>query len=149
MMPTYEYECEKCACRFELKKRFSEGAGSPDCPECGGKVRQIYSPAAIVFKGSGFYVTDYRNKSDYSSEAGKAEKAEGGKIESGKAEKVEAGKKEAGKTDKTEGGKVETGKAKKAEEGKKEAVKADKVESGKKDVSKADTAQSGKKEERK
>jgi putative FmdB family regulatory protein len=136
MMPTYEYECEKCACRFELKRRFSEGAGSPGCPECGGKVRQIFSPTAIVFKGSGFYVTDYRNKPDSAAGEGKADKAEGVKKAEDKAEKVESGKKEAGKTEKAESSKKETGKTEKAEGGKKEVSKADNVQSGKKEESK-------------
>ena len=73
-MPTYEYECEKCACRFELKRRFSEDAGRPCCPKCRGKVRQLFSPSAVLFKGSGFYVTDSRNNLNPPSEEGKAEK---------------------------------------------------------------------------
>jgi len=40
-MPIYEYECEKCACRFELKRRFDEDAGSPCCPQCQGKVLNL------------------------------------------------------------------------------------------------------------
>ena len=109
-MPTYEYECEKCACRFELKRRFSDDAGSPCCPKCRGKVRQLFSPSAILFKGSGFYVTDSRNNRNRPSEEGKAEKVEGGKKEEGKAEKVESGKKEEGKAEKVEGDKKEEGK---------------------------------------
>ena len=104
-MPTYEYECEKCACRFELKRRFSEDAGSPCCPKCRGKVRQLFSPSAILFKGSGFYVTDSRSNRNRPSEEGKADKVEGGKKEEGKANKVEGGKKEEGKADKVQSGK--------------------------------------------
>ncbi|MFC2011346.1 FmdB family zinc ribbon protein, partial [Chloroflexota bacterium] len=52
MMPIYEYECEKCACRFELKRRFDEDEGDPCCPQCRGKVRRLFSPSAIIFKGS-------------------------------------------------------------------------------------------------
>jgi putative FmdB family regulatory protein len=63
-MPIYEYECKKCACRFELTRRFSEDEGSPCCPRCRGKGRRIFSPSAILFKGSGFYVTDNRSKRD-------------------------------------------------------------------------------------
>jgi len=58
-MPTYEYECEKCSLRFELKKRFSSDGGA-SCPRCQGKARRIFSPVPIIFKGSGFYVTDSR-----------------------------------------------------------------------------------------
>ncbi len=132
-MPIYEYECEKCACRFELKRRFSEDAGSPCCPQCQGKVRQLFSPSAILFKGSGFYVTDSRNDRNRPSEA---DKVEGEKKEEGKADKVEGGKKEEGKTDKAEGSKKEEGKTDKVEGSKKEEGKADKVQSDMKSESK-------------
>jgi putative FmdB family regulatory protein len=125
-MPIYEYECEKCACRFELKRRFDEDAGSPCCPQCQGKVRQLFSTSAILFKGSGFYVTDSRKEG----------KAESEKKEEGKADKVEGSKKEEGKADKVQGGKIEDGKTDKVESGKKEDGKTDKVESGKKKESK-------------
>jgi len=104
-MPIYEYECEKCACRFELKRRFDEDAGSPCCPRCRGKVRRLFSPSVILFKGSGFYVTDSRSNLHRPPEEGKTDKVEGGEKEEGKADKVEGGKKEEGKTDKVEGGK--------------------------------------------
>ncbi len=122
-MPIYEYECEKCACRFELKRRFDEDAGSPCCPRCRGKVRRLFSPSVILFKGSGFYVTDSRSDRNRPSEEGKADKVEGGKKEEGKADKVEGGKKEEGKADKVEGGKKEEGKADKVEGGKKSESK--------------------------
>jgi len=56
-MPLYEYECEKCSLRFELKRRFSENT-KVNCPRCQSKVRQVFSPVPIIFKGPGFYVTD-------------------------------------------------------------------------------------------
>jgi len=59
-MPIYEYECEDCLCRFELKRSFRDN-GEVVCPECTGEARRIYSPSPIIFKGSGFYVTDSRN----------------------------------------------------------------------------------------
>ena len=96
-MPIYEYECEKCACRFELKRRFDEDAGSPCCPRCRGKVRRLFSPSVILFKGSGFYVTDSRSKRDHLSEEGKADKVEGGRKEEGKADKVQSDKKSGSK----------------------------------------------------
>jgi putative FmdB family regulatory protein len=138
-MPIYEYECEKCACRFELKRRFDEDAGSPCCPQCQGKVRQLFSPSAVLFKGSGFYVTDSRKESKVESEKkeeGKTEKAEGVKKETGQTEKTEISKKEEGKPDKVEGSKQEAGKTEKAEGIKKEEGKADKVENSKKKESK-------------
>jgi putative FmdB family regulatory protein len=104
-MPIYEYECEKCGRRFELKRRFDEDAGSPCCPQCRGKVRRLFSPSVILFKGSGFYVTDSRSNRNRPSEEGKNDKVEGGKKEEGKADKVEGGKKEEGKADKVQSGK--------------------------------------------
>jgi putative FmdB family regulatory protein len=123
MMPTYEYECEKCACRFELKRRFSEDAGSPCCPECQGKARQLFSPSPILFKGSGFYVTDSRNNRNRPSEEGKVGKDEDGKKEEGKAEKIEGGKKEEGKAGKVESSKKEEGKVDIVQSGKKSESK--------------------------
>ena len=105
-MPIYEYECEKCACRFELKRRLSEDTGSPCCPKCRGKVRQLFSPSAILFKGSGFYVTDSRSDHNRPSEENKAEPVESGKREEGKADKVQSGKKEEGKADKVQSSKI-------------------------------------------
>ncbi len=122
-MPIYEYECEKCACRFELKRRFDEGAGNPRCPQCRGKVRRLFSPSAIIFKGSGFYITDSRSSSEYPMEEGKTNKIDGGEKEEGKTDKVEDSKKEEGKTDKVEDSKKEDGKANKLEDGKKSESK--------------------------
>ncbi len=61
-MPIYEYECEKCHSRFELKRSFGED-GSAHCPHCRGKACRIFTSVPVIFKGSGFYVTDNR-KSD-------------------------------------------------------------------------------------
>ena len=58
-MPIYEYECSACKNRFERSQRFSDPALT-ECPECGGLVRRVLFPAGIVFKGSGWYVTDSR-----------------------------------------------------------------------------------------
>ena len=109
-MPVYEYECEKCACHFELKRRFDEYIGSPCCPKCQGKVRQLFSPSGILFKGSGFYVTDSRSNHNRSLEEGKADKVEGGKKEEGKAVKVEGGRREEGKANKVQSGNKSEGK---------------------------------------
>lgn len=62
-MPTYEYECEKCRHRFEV---FQPITAPPlkECPECKGTVKRLISGgSAIIFKGSGFYKTDYRSES--------------------------------------------------------------------------------------
>src|ERR1700693_4939262 len=75
-MPLYEYECEKCGHRFEKTQKFSDKMVKK-CPECGGKVEQMISAPAVQFKGSGWYVTDYANKSHApSSDGGKDSKKE-------------------------------------------------------------------------
>jgi putative FmdB family regulatory protein len=58
-MPIYEYECTSCKTRFERSQRFSDPPVT-ECPECGSQVRRVLFPAGIVFKGSGWYITDSR-----------------------------------------------------------------------------------------
>jgi putative FmdB family regulatory protein len=58
-VPTYEYACTACGERTEAKQSFHD-APLEECPVCGGKLRKLYSPVGIVFKGSGFYSTDAR-----------------------------------------------------------------------------------------
>ena len=56
-MPIYEYACTACGERTEAKQSFDD-LPLEDCEGCGGKLRKLYSPVGIVFKGSGFYSTD-------------------------------------------------------------------------------------------
>lgn len=58
-MPTYQYACTECDHRFDAVQAFSDPSLSV-CPECGGKLRKVFSSVGIVFKGSGFYRTDSR-----------------------------------------------------------------------------------------
>jgi len=61
-MPTYEYVCQKCGHRFELFQRITD-APRKRCPECKGAVRRVIGAGAgLLFKGDGFYITDYRSK---------------------------------------------------------------------------------------
>ena len=69
-MPVYEYECNKCALRFEVKRGFHETGGNV-CPSCGGEGRQIFFAAPLHFKGSGFYCTENRKGKDTEAEAPK------------------------------------------------------------------------------
>ena len=77
-MPTYDYECEKCGHRFELFQSMNDEP-KKRCPKCKGKVRRLIGTGAgMIFKGSGFYVTDYRSdsyKSQKSKESGENTKA--------------------------------------------------------------------------
>jgi putative FmdB family regulatory protein len=98
-MPTYDYECDACGHEFEL----FQGINDPvqrKCPECGKlKLRRLFGTgAAVVFKGSGFYQTDYRSESykkaaekdKPSSDSGEKSKSGG---DSGKSKPSEAGAK--------------------------------------------------------
>lgn len=58
-MPIYEYECEACGVRFERFQRITDKPLTV-CPECDGRVYRVLQPVGIIFKGSGFYVTDHR-----------------------------------------------------------------------------------------
>jgi putative FmdB family regulatory protein len=58
-MPIYVYACDTCQSSFERKQKFSDEPVRT-CPECGNEVRRVLFPAGIIFKGSGFYVTDNR-----------------------------------------------------------------------------------------
>jgi len=60
-MPIYEYKCDDCSTRFELRCNFSDEPES-FCPECKGQARRVFSPVPVIFKGSGFYTTDSRKK---------------------------------------------------------------------------------------
>lgn len=91
-MPLYEYECEACGLRFERLQHFSDDP-LRSCPECEGPVHRVIQPVGIIFKGSGFYVTDSRGKSstlssngksDREGKAGTSEATSGGKAEDSK-----------------------------------------------------------------
>jgi putative FmdB family regulatory protein len=59
-MPTYEYECQKCGDRFEIFQSIKD-APRKSCPKCRGRVKRLLGTGAgLLFKGSGFYITDYR-----------------------------------------------------------------------------------------
>ncbi|HEV2782170.1 MAG TPA: FmdB family zinc ribbon protein [Actinophytocola sp.] len=62
-MPTYQYACTACDHRFEKVQSFTDAALT-ECPECAGRLRKLYGSVGVVFKGSGFYRTDSRAKSE-------------------------------------------------------------------------------------
>ena len=61
-MPLYEYQCQDCGVRFERMQHMNDEPVKV-CPECGGEVHRLIQPVGVIFKGSGFYVTDNRAKS--------------------------------------------------------------------------------------
>jgi putative FmdB family regulatory protein len=83
-MPTYEYECRECNHAFE---RFQGINADPiaECPECAGKVRRLISSGGgLVFKGPGFYATDYRSGAGDGEKASQEKKENKGSADSGK-----------------------------------------------------------------
>ena len=62
-MPTYEYQCQKCRKRHEASQSIT-AKPLAKCPRCGGRLKRLLgSGSGFLFKGSGFYTTDYRSKS--------------------------------------------------------------------------------------
>ena len=57
-MPRYDYRCIQCDNNFELRQSFSE-AGRGTCPACSGEGQRVYHAVPVIYKGSGFYTTDY------------------------------------------------------------------------------------------
>lgn len=118
-MPTYEYRCPKGHEFERFYRTISAGEAELPCPECGTlATRQLSAGGGLVFKGSGFYLTDYgKNAHRGASPGAKGESAKGGseKSDSPKTEvaKAEKGKAEGGKAEggRAEGGKAEGGKA--------------------------------------
>jgi putative FmdB family regulatory protein len=84
-MPLYEYQCERCGVRFE---RYQPMSAEPidACPECAGHAHRVISPVGVIFRGSGFYVTDNRAKSSGASRGKESKPNE--KIDKGSAETV-------------------------------------------------------------
>lgn len=61
-MPTYSYHCDTCGHDFEAVQRFADDP-LRECPQCGAVIRRVIQPVGVVFKGSGWYITDSRPKS--------------------------------------------------------------------------------------
>ena len=118
-MPTYQYACTDCAERLEVVQKFSDDSLTV-CASCGGRLRKVFSPVGIVFKGSGFYRNDSRKSAEpaVASSSGpdskKSDTASGGDSSSSagssadKSGKTDKGGK-SGKNDKKAGGTVSSG----------------------------------------
>ena len=67
IMPTYDFKCPKCGHRFDVFKSIHDETDEI-CPVCGEKAKRLIGTgAAIIFKGNGFYITDYEHKHSFSS----------------------------------------------------------------------------------
>jgi len=65
-VPTYQYACTACSEQLEVVQKFTDDPLT-ECPSCKGRLRKVFSPVGIVFKGSGFYRTDSRSSNGSSS----------------------------------------------------------------------------------
>lgn len=82
-MPTYQYVCTECGGQLEAVQKFTDESLTVH-EDCGGRLRKVFSPVGIVFKGSGFYRTDSRgNGSSGASTSSSSSSKEGGSKESG------------------------------------------------------------------
>lgn len=97
-MPIYEYACTACGERTEAKQSFADPP-LEECPHCGGKLRKLYSPVGIVFKGSGFYSTDAKGKS--SSKKADSDTKKSDKSDSKSSTKATSDKKTSGSAEKS------------------------------------------------
>ena len=96
-MPTYQYTCTDCGEPVEAVQKFTDDPLTV-CAVCGGRLRKVFSPVGIVFKGSGFYRTDSRN----SSVAADAKKDKQDKQPAESAKSGESSNGSAGKADKAD-----------------------------------------------
>ena len=85
-MPTYQYSCNDCGAQHDIVQSMSDPTLT-ECPACGGSMRKLFGNVGVVFKGSGFYETDYRSDS-YKAGEKKASEASAPKKE--KTEKKES-----------------------------------------------------------
>ena len=95
-MPTYQYTCTECGEPVEAVQKFTD-APLTVCTACGGRLRKVFSPVGIVFKGSGFYRTDSRNGSSATAPAASSSTSDSGSS-NGSADK--AAEKKTDKADK-------------------------------------------------
>jgi putative FmdB family regulatory protein len=110
-MPTYVYGCDACGHRFEKFQKFSDDPIRV-CPECQSSVRRIFQPAGIVFKGSGWHVTDYKRGGNNGSESAKdGETKAAGNSESKQETPAAAGADSSASATKSEPAKSATGDA--------------------------------------
>lgn len=96
-MPLYDYKCTQCGKIVEVRHGFDESHNG-SCPSCGAALQRIFNPAPIVFKGSGFYVTDSRTST-------RSHESASGATKNDDTAKPETAKTDGAKTDtaKTEG----------------------------------------------
>ena len=112
-MPRYDYRCVECSNEFELVQSFSQ-AGAGTCPVCSGRGQRLFHAVPVIYKGSGFYTTDYgrpkrpvengskdssdskASSSESSSDSKDSKESSGQKSSGSKSESMERASSEAG-----------------------------------------------------
>jgi putative FmdB family regulatory protein len=89
-VPTYEYTCTECGEQVEVVQKFTDDPLTV-CTACGGRLRKVFSPVGIVFKGSGFYRTDSRNGSNGDGPGKKDKEPSGAKPDSKSGSSADSG----------------------------------------------------------
>ena len=112
-MPTYQYACTACGERLEAVQKFTDDPLTV-CPACEGKLRKLFSPVGIVFKGSGFY----RNDSRSSANGSKDKQKNGSSADSSSTTEKSSGADKKASPSSSESSSSETKPAKKADSGK-------------------------------
>ena len=84
-MPIYGYRCSNCGHEFEIQQRMSDDPLKV-CPKCQGKLTKMLYPTGVIFKGSGFYSTDYKGSGKSSSSNGSGSASESSSSDSPKSE---------------------------------------------------------------
>lgn len=97
-MPTYQYTCTECGEPLETVQKFSDEPLTV-CPACGGRLRKVFSPVGIVFKGSGFYRTDSRKSAAAATPATSSSTASDSGSSNGSADKADKKAEPAKKTE--------------------------------------------------
>jgi putative FmdB family regulatory protein len=105
-VPTYQYACTACDERLEVVQKFSDDPLT-ECPSCSNRLRKVFSPVGVVFKGSGFYRTDSRK--DGAAKEGAAKAAADGSSSSGGKDGASASSGSDAKPAKAEGAKKSSG----------------------------------------
>ena len=96
-MPTYEYKCTNDGSTFDLWQEV--GSPAPPCPDCGAPTKKVFAPPRVIFKGSGFYVTDKRAESGGSKSAATKDSGENAASDAASGDAKAETKTEAPKTE--------------------------------------------------
>jgi putative FmdB family regulatory protein len=106
-VPTYQYTCTECGEPVEAVQKFTD-APLTVCTACGGRLRKVFSPVGIVFKGSGFYRTDSRNGATAAAPAAKEKASDSTSTSTGDSSSSSGNGNGSGSADKPAAKKTET-----------------------------------------